>query len=136
MVTPMSALTYVLPTVTTVPPVGFSDTDAMGHVSSMSYAAWAEVGRADFFAAIGDGTTPWFVLVHLELDFFSEGRFGEAFTMVTRATRPGKTSLTLEQTICVGERKVCTVKVVMAGFDPETRRTRVLSSAWRLPEGG
>jgi acyl-CoA thioesterase FadM len=122
----------VLPTVTTIPQVRFSDTDAMGHVSSMSYAAWAEVGRADFFAAIPDPTTPWFVLVHLELDFHAEGRFGESFTLVTRPVRIGTKSLVLEQVISVGERKVCTVSVTLAGFDPETRRSRAVSTRWTI----
>src|SRR5512139_323042 len=92
----------VLPVVTTIPQVRFSDTDALGHISSMSYAAWGEVGRGDFFAAIGESDTPWFVLVHLELDFHSEGHFGDPFTMVTRATRLGTKSLTLEQVISIG----------------------------------
>ena len=125
----------LLPTVTTVPQVRFSDTDAMGHISSMSYAAWAEVGRADFFAATGDPETPWFVLVRLALDFHSEGRFGEDFTLVTRPTRLGRKSLTLEQIVSVGDRKVCTIEVVLAAFDPETRKSRAVSPAWKLPEG-
>ncbi|MBC7170885.1 MAG: hypothetical protein H5U40_00570, partial [Polyangiaceae bacterium] len=44
----------VLPIVETIPQVRFSDTDMMGHISSMSYAAWAEVGRAEFFEAMRD----------------------------------------------------------------------------------
>lgn len=128
----MSDSPFLLPTVTTIPQVRFSDTDAMGHVSSMSYAAWAEVGRADFFAAIGDAETPWFVLVRLALDFHSEGRFGEPFTMVTRPLRLGGKSLTLEQTVSVGERKVCTIEVVLAAFDPEARRSRPISPHWRI----
>jgi acyl-CoA thioester hydrolase len=124
---------FALPTVTTIPQVRFSDTDAMGHVSSMSYAAWAEVGRADFFAAIGDPTTPWFVLVRLELDFHAEGRFGESFTIVTRPLRIGTKSLLLEQVISVGDRKVCTVKVTLAGFDPATRTSCAVSPRWTIP---
>lgn len=123
-----------LPTVTTVPQVRFSDTDAMGHVSSMSYAAWAEVGRADFFGAIPDPETPWFVLVKLVLEFHSEGRFGEAFTLTTRPSRIGQKSLTLVHEIRVGDRSVCTIEVVMAGFDPATRKSRALNPRWRLPE--
>ena len=124
----------LLPTVTTIPQVRFSDTDAMGHVSSMSYAAWAEVGRADFFGAIPDPATPWFVLVRIELDFHSEGRFGETFSMVTRPVRIGTKSLLLEHVISAGDRKVCTIRVTMAGFDPETRTSRAVSSQWKVPE--
>ena len=41
-----------LPSVENTIQVRFSDTDAMGHISSGSYAAFAEVGRAAFFMKI------------------------------------------------------------------------------------
>lgn len=118
----------------TIPQVRFSDTDMMGHVSSMSYAAWAEVGRADFFEAIPVPITekPWFVLVRLALDFHSEGRFGEKFAIATRCTRLGTKSMTLEQRITVGDRAVCTLEVVMAAFDPKTRRAIPVPTTWRV----
>lgn len=123
-----------LPTVTTLPQVRFSDTDAMGHISSMSYAAWGEVGRADFFTAVKDPETPWFVIVKVTLEFHSEGRFGEAFTMVTRPLRIGQKSLTLQHAIAVGERPVCTIEITMAAFDPATRKSRPVNPRWRIPE--
>lgn len=117
----------------TLPQVRFSDTDMMGHISSMSYAAWAEVGRADFFEAIPVPLEekPWFVLVRLALDFHSEGRFGEKFEIATRCTRLGQKSMTLAQHITVGERAVCTLEVVMAAFDPKTRKAIALPERWR-----
>lgn len=123
-----------LPTVTTIPQVRFSDTDMMGHISSMSYAAWAEVGRADFFSAVKDPETPWFVVVRLTLEFHTEGRFGEAFTITTYAVRIGQKSLTLKQEIRVGERPVCTIEITMAAFDPKTRTSIPVPSRWRIPE--
>lgn len=130
----MTDSTFVLPTVTTVPQVRFSDTDMMGHISSMSYAAWAEVGRADFFGALADADAPWFVLVRLALDFHSEGHFGDSFTLVTKPVRLGSKSMTLEQRIHVGERLVCSIEVVMAVFDRETRRSGTIPARWRLPD--
>lgn len=124
----------VLPSVTTIPQVRFSDTDALGHISSMSYAAWGEVGRGDFFAALGESDVPWFVLVHLELDFHAEGRFGDAFELSTRAVRLGGKSLTIEHVVTVAGRKLCTMGVVMACFDRETRKAIALPAHWRLPD--
>lgn len=120
----------------TIPQVRFSDTDMMGHVSSMSYAAWAEVGRADFFEAIPVPVDqkPWFVLVRLALDFHSEGRFGERFEIVTDCVKLGTKSMTLAQRIAVGERPVCTIEVVMAAFDPKTRKSIPVPATWRLAE--
>jgi acyl-CoA thioester hydrolase len=125
----------VLPVVETVPQVRFSDTDMMGHVSSMSYAAWAEVGRADFFAAVRDDDIPWFVLVRLELDFHREGRFGDAFLISTRCTAIGEKSMRLEQSITVEGAPVCTLQVVMAGFDVKTRKAIPIPAHWRPSEG-
>lgn len=130
----MSRTEYVLPSVTTIPQVRFSDTDMMGHVSSMSYAAWAEVGRADLFGALADPDAPWFVLVKLTLNFHSEGHFGEAFTLSTRVARLGGKSMTIEHEIRVGERLVCSIEVVMAAFDRETRRSRAIPDNWRLAD--
>jgi YbgC/YbaW family acyl-CoA thioester hydrolase len=124
----------VLPVVETVPQVRFSDTDMMGHVSSMSYAAWGEVARADFFAAVHEERIPWFVLVRLELDFHREGRFGDPFRITTRCVAIGEKSMTLEHRITVNEKPVCTIKVVMAGFDVETRKAIAIPAHWRPSE--
>jgi acyl-CoA thioester hydrolase len=119
----------------TIPQVRFSDTDMMGHISSMSYAAWAEVGRADFFEAIPVplAEKPWFVLVKLTLEFHSEGRFGEKFAIATQCARLGTKSMTLVQHITVAERPVCSLEVVMAAFDPKTRRAIPVPTSWRVP---
>ncbi len=128
---PSSASPLVLPVVTTTPQVRFSDTDMMGHISSMSYAAWAEVGRADFFGAIGHEDIPWFVLVRLELDFHREGRFGDPFAMTTRCTAIGEKSMTLGQAITARGEPVCTLSVVMAAFDMKTRKAIRVPAHWR-----
>lgn len=134
--TKLEATEVPLMPVRTIPQVRFSDTDMMGHISSMSYAAWAEVGRTDFFEAIPVpiAEKPWFVLVKLTLDFHSEGRFGEKFEIATRCARLGTKSMTLVQHITVGERAVCTIEVVMAAFDPKTRRAIPVPTSWRVAE--
>ncbi len=125
----------VLPVVETIPQVRFSDTDMMGHISSMSYAAWAEVGRADFFAHVHEEGIPWFVLVHIELDFHREGRFGDPFVMKTRCSALGEKSMTLAQRIEVRGEPVCTLSVVMAAFDVKTRRAIAVPTHWRPSPG-
>ncbi len=134
----MNADPILLPEVRTEVQVRFSDTDAMGHVSSGSYAAWAEVGRADFFRAIPipRAEIPWFVLVRLELNYHSEGRFGDEFHIVTRASRIGTKSMTLEQKVYVGHRLVCSVVPTMAAFDDATRRAIAVPEGWRIDDRG
>jgi len=116
--------------------VRFSDTDAMGHISSGSYAAFAEVGRARFFEAIGEPREriPWFVLGRLELDFVSEARFGQAVTLETRCVKLGQKSMTLEQLVYADGKLACRIGVVMVGFDPKTRQSITIPSHWRPSE--
>ncbi|MBC7174518.1 MAG: hypothetical protein H5U40_18885, partial [Polyangiaceae bacterium] len=82
-----------------------------------------------------DEAIPWFVLVHLELDFHREGRFGDPFVLTTRCTRVGGKSLSLEQSVTVRGERVCTVKVVMAGFDRESRAAISVPAHWRPSTG-
>lgn len=135
---------FVLPRAQTDVQIRFSDTDAMGHVSSGSYAAWAEVGRDHFFKAFEQPakTIPWFVLARLALDFHSEGRYGESFSIDTRCVELGTKSMTLEQRVFAGAdaeaarredaRLVCTVEVVMVCFDRKTRSSKPIPSGWQL----
>ena len=126
----------VLEQVNTKIQVRFSDTDMMGHISSLSYASWAEIGRADFFNAsffdsIRD-SIPWFIMVHLALDFKSEGQFGEEFLLETRCVELGRKSMSLEQTILANGRRVCEIKAVMVAFDRDSREPLLVPDNWVL----
>lgn len=123
----------VLEPVFTQVQVRFSDTDAMGHISSGSYAAWAEVGRHDFFANV-PRPVPWFVLVHLGLDFHKEGKYGMQFEIETKLAKLGNRSITLQQLVRGNGELVCSLKIVMAGFDRDTRQAIAIPSWWRLPD--
>ena len=116
--------------------VRFSDTDAMGHISSGSYAAFAEVGRETFFKQIPGPRSdiPWFVLAHLGMDYPSEGRFGQRVTLTTRVAKLGEKSMTLEQQVFADGKLCCKLKVVMVGFDPKTRMSAPIPTHWRVPE--
>lgn len=123
-----------LPSVDNEIQVRFSDTDAMGHISSGSYAAFAEVGRAAFFKAIPEPrqAIPWFVLVHLALDFVAEGRYGQAFTLSTRVAKMSRKTLTFEQIVRADGEVACKLEVVLVAFDEKTRKSIELPSHWRI----
>lgn len=123
-----------LPSVEDTIQVRFSDTDAMGHISSGSYAAFAEVGRASFFKAVPEPVSeiPWFVLVHLGLDFVSEARFGQTFTLATRAVKLGEKTMTFEQVVRADGEVACKLEVVMVAFDARTRKAIAVPSHWRV----
>jgi len=128
----------VLAPVEDVIQVRFSDTDAMGHISSGSYAAFAEVGRETFFKQIPGprADIPWFVLARLAMDYPSEGRFGQRITLSTRVVKLGEKSMTLEQQVFADEKLCCRLEVVMVGFDPKTRKSAPIPTHWRVAEPG
>jgi len=132
MSTPKEPLT--LPSVDNEIQVRFSDTDAMGHISSGSYAAFAEVGRAAFFKAIPEPREeiPWFVLVHLGLDFVSEGRFGQDFTLSTRVVKMSDKTMTFEQIVRADGEIACKLEVVLVAFDAKTRKSIAMPPHWRI----
>jgi len=123
-----------LPSVDNEIQVRFSDTDAMGHISSGSYAAFAEVGRAAFFKAIPEPREeiPWFVLVHLGLDFVSEGRFGQDFTLSTRVVKMSDKTMTIEQIVRADGEIACKLEVVLVAFDAKTRKSIAMPPHWRI----
>ena len=130
----MSKEPITLPRVENEIQVRFSDTDAMGHISSGSYAAFAEVGRAAFFKAMPEPreAIPWFVLVHLGLDFVSEGRFGQDFMLSTRVVKMSGKTLTFEQIVRADGEVACKLEVVLVAFDAKTRKSIEVPSHWQI----
>lgn len=127
-----------LPSVENEIQVRFSDTDAMGHISSGSYAAFAEVGRAAFFKAVPAPREeiPWFVLVHLGLDFVSEGRYGQEFTLSTRVVKMSEKTLTFEQIVRADGEVACKLEVVLVAFDAKLRKSIELPAHWQIDGPG
>ena len=132
----MSKEPITLPRVENEIQVRFSDTDAMGHISSGSYAAFAEVGRAAFFKAVPEPreAIPWFVLVHLGLDFVSEGRFGQDFMLSTRVVKMSGKTLTFEQIVRADGEVACKLAVVLVAFDTKTRKSIEVPSHWQIED--
>ena len=123
-----------LPEVEDTIQVRFSDTDAMGHISSGSYAAFGEVGRASFFQAVPEPVSeiPWFVLVHLGMDFVSEARFGQEIRLSTRVVKLSEKTLTFEQLVRADGALACKLEVVLVAFDAETRKAIPVPKHWQL----
>jgi acyl-CoA thioesterase FadM len=67
------------------------------------------------------------------MDYPSEARYGQVFTLSTRAIRIGDKSLTFEQVVKADGVVACRIEVVMVGFDPVTRKSAQVPRHWRLP---
>lgn len=78
--------------------VRFSETDALGHISNISYFIYLEQARTDFFEELGQGTevADWkIILISAHCDFLRQGYFGQRLKILTEVSRIGNSSFML-----------------------------------------
>jgi acyl-CoA thioester hydrolase len=126
-----------LPVTTSSVQVRFSDTDAMGHISSGAYINYMEVGRADFFYAVNDlcdGDVPYNAVVNINLDYLGEVIFGADVSVVTWCSKIGTKSMTISHEIIADGRVASRGHVTVVGFDLDTRKGCALPADWAVSE--
>lgn len=103
--------------------VRFSDTDAVGHVNNVAFAAYVESGRVayafDLAARVGDAGFTSMVLRRLELDYVSEAHYPAALRVGSRLLHVGRTSFAIGSGVFVGERCVATARSVLVVVGPD-----------------
>jgi acyl-CoA thioester hydrolase len=75
--------------------VRFSETDALGHISNISYFIYLEEARTDFFSELGFGTgiENWkLILISAKCDFLKQGFFNQRLKIHSEITRIGNSS--------------------------------------------
>ncbi|MBT2570652.1 thioesterase family protein [Planococcus sp. ISL-110] len=75
--------------------VRFSETDALGHISNISYFIYLEEARTDFFAELGFGhdISNWkIILASASCDFISQGYYNQKLIVLTEVSRIGNSS--------------------------------------------
>ena len=122
-----------LPVTRTTIQVRYSDTDAMGHISSGSYIAFMEVGRLDLFREILrlTGVDLLTVLARITIDYVSEARFDDHIEVMTWVERVGTRSLTIGQRVLANDQPAATGTVVNVAFDSATRSSVPLPAGWQ-----
>ena len=109
----------------------YSDTDALGHISSSSYINYMEVGRAEFFYALAkDASVPYSAVVNINVDYVSEVIFGEDISVTSWCSRVGNKSMSVCNEVYAGDRLALKGVVTVVGFDPETRQSVTLPDDW------
>lgn len=81
--------------------VRICETDALGHVSNISYYIYLEEGRVEFFKSlnrINSNNFP-FILASATCDFISQCYFDQQLKVQTSVSSIGNTSFQLEQNI-------------------------------------
>jgi len=70
------------------------------------------------------------------LDFVSEGRYGQDFTLSTRVAKMSRKTLTFEQIVRADGEVACNLEVVLVAFDAKNRKSIELPSHWRIDDPG
>jgi acyl-CoA thioester hydrolase len=102
--------------------VRFSDTDAVGHVNNVAFAAYIESGRVayafDLAARVGDVGLTSMVLRRLDVDFLSEVHYPADLRVGSRLLHLGRTSLVVGTGVFADERCLCTASSVLVVVGP------------------
>ena len=105
--------------------VRFGDSDALGHLNNVAFAAYAEIGRLDFL-----GEFPEFVksliLAHLTIDFRRQVTLNQEVTVETAVESVGKSSVHLRQWIQADGDVAAEIGSVVVFFNYATQRTEEL----------
>lgn len=75
--------------------VRFSETDALGHISNISYFIYVEEARTEFFAELGFGRDikNWkIILASASCDFISQGYYNQKLIVRTEVSKIGNSS--------------------------------------------
>lgn len=78
--------------------VRFCETDALGHISNISYFIYLEEARTDFFIDLGFGADleDWkVILASAKCDFVRQGYYNQKLKVVSEVQRIGRSSFTI-----------------------------------------
>ena len=114
--------------------VRFRDIDAMGHVNNAVYATYLEQARADYYREIiGESLAEVnTVLASLTIDFRRPIAPDQTVTVGLSVSELGESSIPMEYEIRREDGTVAaTAETVQVAYDPETKRSSPLPTAWR-----
>jgi len=126
----------IFPIVTQEIQIRWADLDPLNHVSNTVYGQYFELGRIAWYKQIKeldpDVILPITVVAKIETDFIREVRLSDEVTIKTRCIHKGTKSFTLLQELYANGKLATNSKVVMVGWDPETRTTCVALAGWTV----
>lgn len=114
--------------------IRFSDTDMIGHVNNVAYAALLESGRTAFsqnhlFAHIPEGLL--IVMARVEIDYRRELHWPAVVDIGTRIVGVGGSSYVMGQGVFHGERCVASGRTTLVMIDRATRRSAKMPNSYR-----
>ncbi|MGH2318980.1 acyl-CoA thioesterase [Planococcus sp. SE5232] len=116
--------------------VRFSETDALGHISNISYFIYLEEARTEFFADLGFGRdiNNWkIILASASCDFVSQGYYNQKLVVQTAVSRIGNSSFQVVHEIKDAESGELVAKGQASAvhFNFKTQKSEVLPEANR-----
>lgn len=104
--------------------IRFSDSDLVGHVNNVAYAAYVESGRVAFgmglaTSAFAPDTRVQVVLRRVEIDFLAEAHYPGALRVGSRLVALGRTSFTVGSGVFRGDRCLATSRGVLVVVGPD-----------------
>jgi acyl-CoA thioester hydrolase len=114
--------------------IRFSDTDMIGHVNNVAFAALLESGRTAFahellFPHMKRGTQV--VMARVEIDYRRELHWPGAVDIGSRIVAVGRSSYAIGQGIFRGDVCITTGRTTLVMIDRETRKPMALPAGYR-----
>ncbi len=100
--------------------IRFSDTDMLGHVNNVAYAAITESGRVGYLRKIVPGLLV--VMARIEIDYRAELHYPADIDVGCAVLRVGRASITMGNGVFHGDLCGATAVTTLVLIDKETRR--------------
>lgn len=111
----------------------FNDIDMMGHVNNAVIMEFFDLGKSKYFADAGIPVTPdegdfCVMVVHIEVDFHSQIRWGDQIAVTSYVSNWGNKSLRVKQQVIntVTGQPCATCSTVMAGYSRSNAASAVI----------
>ena len=114
--------------------IRFSDTDMIGHVNNVAFAALLESGRTAFaHAYLFPHVPPQFVVVmaRIEIDYRRELHWPGTVDVASRLVSIGRSSYLVGQGLFRGETCITTGLTTLVMIDRQTRKSAPLPESYR-----
>lgn len=99
----------------------FCDTDMIGHINNVTFAAFAESGRVDLFNAY-EFHASGLILAHLSIDFKAQVKLEDEVCIVSWIESLGSSSMQVRQELLANSEVAATTEAVVVYFDYDTNQ--------------
>jgi len=110
------------------------DTDLNGHVNNASIAALCEAGRSEIISAVAGPPGERALgsaLRRVTIDYLAEAHYPGQVRIGSAIAKVGNSSITITQSLFLGELRFAVAESVIVFIDRQTRRAAPMPDEWR-----